>query len=254
MLRGARRVSLGLMMVAVVGLLPAAATPKAEGCAAVHLSAILPMPPAGYEFTQATSFGEDCTVVRGPLVLQAASSPMPSLVAVQGPLVVRNLPLRTGIGNLATGQGSIEMSASGSRHFYTHSEIQGRYDWGLVLNLVRTETDWTWKNSQVYSYASGGTYAWHEEAGGGGWTPHGAYNVRESGGAGQSSATIHAHVAFSYCGVFDCSGYYYNVLDNRPTIYNNGGYSCRLDMYAAHYPYAWKTWIAKCGVPSGGAS
>jgi hypothetical protein len=129
---------------------------------------------------------------------------------------------------------------------YTHSEIDDRAN--LVLNVLHTDTSWTWNGSIVTSYDSGGYVAYHREATNTGWNPHNVYNVLSSGCAGCSSATIHAHAEFSYQGVFDPSGtLFYDILDNYPTVYNNGVWACNLTLYARHYSGAWKSWIKTCG-------
>jgi hypothetical protein len=142
---------------------------------------------------------------------------------------------------------SYALTSSGSRRIFTHSEIDDQV--GIMLNRLHTDTSWSWSGTAVTSYSSTGYYAWHTEGGGGGWAPHNWSNVLDFGCLGCAYAAFHAHVEFSYQGVFDPTGLlFYNVMDNRPTVNGDGTWVCRMDLNARHYSGLWKAWIHTCGV------
>jgi hypothetical protein len=105
----------------------------------------------------------------------------------------------------------------------------------IKINELTTATSWCYSNGIITSGTSPGGYAFHEERRFGiclptgcGWKPLNYFNRRIAGCIGCASAEVHAHVDFSYRGLFDPTGLlFFNHLNTYPKITGSGGASCR---------------------------
>ncbi|MGQ0521521.1 MAG: hypothetical protein ACT4PX_10285 [Actinomycetota bacterium] len=201
----------------------------------------MPQPPPGFKATQPQKVNlATCDVIAGPT--QFAPLAAEDEQTVGG----ASLP------SVSVGGGeSSALSSCGQMH--TRSVVKDNDKANIPINEVNTDTDWCWDGSIVTSYNSGGTYSWHREFPSGGWSPENAFNLLSDGCAGCDHARFHAHVDFSYQGVFDPTGdRYYNHLNNWPRVNNDGTWSCELFVDFKNKPnnvpliVSWFNWYPSC--------
>ncbi|MFJ9695197.1 hypothetical protein [Kitasatospora sp. NPDC101183] len=196
----------------------AAGTPGARDCGAVTLTGSLPVPPAGQTVRQSVTIGEDCAVHEGPVVYAPAAAPK-------------------------TFKTLAATAAAGSRKVTSANEM---YDCcNIRMSGLYTTSTWTAADGRISSAATTATQGFNREPWDAGWSVKSATN---SDDCTTDCAVVNsqAHADFSYKGIFDTTGDWYdNTHHTYLTLNPDLTYSCTFDVQLRHTFLGWN-WQRSC--------
>ncbi|MCX4803104.1 hypothetical protein ACFWWM_33795 [Streptomyces sp. NPDC058682] len=208
---------------------PASGTgaPAGRACTDVKLSGELPAPPAGMTVQQEITIGADCTPQLGPA----------RLVPVAGAKAGAAEKVTT------TALSASGAQAAGTRQFKSWSEM---YDCcNIRMTGLYTTSTWDADGALVTSASTEATQQWNREPWNAGWSLVSSSKSADCV-SGCSVSRNEAHATFSYRGIFDPTGSWYeNKHHSYVELKADGTASCRFDVDLKHTFIGWN-WQRGC--------
>ncbi|MGW3042979.1 hypothetical protein ACWC9T_23690 [Kitasatospora sp. NPDC001159] len=217
----------GLLMAMAPGAVaaPAADASSAQTCDGVTLTGSLPVPPAGMSVQQTVTIGADCKPQEGPVTYVPAAATTARTASAKA---------------LAA-----DTTATGHRRITSANEM---YDCcNIRMTGLYTTSDWNTADGQITTAATTVTQGFNREPWNAGWSVASATNSDDCT-TGCAVVNSQAHADFSYKGIFDVTGNWYdNTHHTYLTLNPDLTYSCTFDVQLRHTFVGWN-WQRGCQV------